>query len=240
MPNDQNGRLKPPSEATAYEVGYGKPPMGSRFAPGQSGNPRGRPKGSRNKPLGPDRLREIILAEAYRSIKVHEGKRQISVPMATAVMRTVAVNAARGHVRAQQLFSKLLSDAEQARALQKKQWFDTALNYKLDWEDELDRRKQLGISGPEPLPHPDDVQIDMRTGEVSILGPITRQAKAALDYLWDRAEQADRNIERLTAQLEKIRIRSMRAYVQDQIADEQLIRERIVSKIGEPSNRRRS
>jgi hypothetical protein len=63
----------------------------------------------------------------------------------------------------------------------------------------------------------------MRTGEVSILGPITRQAKAALDYLWDGAEQADRNIERLTAQLEKIRIRSMRAYVQDQIADEQLI-----------------
>jgi hypothetical protein len=58
------------------------------------------------------------------------------------------------NVRAQQLFSKLLSDAEQARALQKKQWFDTALNYKLDWEDELDRRKQPGISGLalNPLP----------------------------------------------------------------------------------------
>ena len=27
-----------------YEIGYGKPPKQTRFKPGQSGNPRGRPK----------------------------------------------------------------------------------------------------------------------------------------------------------------------------------------------------
>ena len=31
-----------------YNVGYGKPPTHSRFRTGQSGNPKGRPKGSRN------------------------------------------------------------------------------------------------------------------------------------------------------------------------------------------------
>ena len=31
-----------------YDVGYGKPPVHSRFKPGQSGNPRGRQRGSRN------------------------------------------------------------------------------------------------------------------------------------------------------------------------------------------------
>jgi hypothetical protein len=31
-----------------YDVGYGKPPEHSRFKPGQSGNPKGRPKGTRN------------------------------------------------------------------------------------------------------------------------------------------------------------------------------------------------
>jgi Family of unknown function (DUF5681) len=31
-----------------YEVGYGKPPRHSRFRRGQSGNPRGRPAGSKN------------------------------------------------------------------------------------------------------------------------------------------------------------------------------------------------
>ena len=31
-----------------YEVGYGRPPRSSRFRPGRSGNPRGRPKGARS------------------------------------------------------------------------------------------------------------------------------------------------------------------------------------------------
>jgi len=31
-----------------YEVGYGRPPQHSRFAKGQSGNPRGRPSGGKN------------------------------------------------------------------------------------------------------------------------------------------------------------------------------------------------
>lgn len=130
MPTNRNGRLKPPPKPTDYEVGYGKPPKASRFAPGQSGNRNGRPKGARNKPVGIDRLRDIILAEAYRSIKVNEGKRQISVPVATAIMRTLAVNAARGQARSQQLFSKLLSDAEQARALQQVRSLEIAVDYK--------------------------------------------------------------------------------------------------------------
>jgi len=31
-----------------YKTGYGKPPKKSQFKPGQSGNPKGRPKGSKN------------------------------------------------------------------------------------------------------------------------------------------------------------------------------------------------
>lgn len=31
-----------------YDVGYGRPPVSSQFQPNQSGNPAGRPKGSRN------------------------------------------------------------------------------------------------------------------------------------------------------------------------------------------------
>src|SRR5687768_6396759 len=37
----------------AEKVGYGRPPKHTRFKPGQSGNPRGRPKRTgNNKPLG--------------------------------------------------------------------------------------------------------------------------------------------------------------------------------------------
>lgn len=36
------------SDQNDQKVGYGKPPVHSRFKPGQSGNPKGRPKGQRN------------------------------------------------------------------------------------------------------------------------------------------------------------------------------------------------
>lgn len=36
------------SSVPTYEIGYGKPPAGNRFKPGQSGNPKGRKKNSKN------------------------------------------------------------------------------------------------------------------------------------------------------------------------------------------------
>jgi hypothetical protein len=47
----------------SYEIGYGKPPSGTRFAKGQSGNPKGRPKGSIN-------LATIMSKVGRRRIKV--------------------------------------------------------------------------------------------------------------------------------------------------------------------------
>src|SRR4029078_7462453 len=97
-----------------YDVGYGKPPAETRFKPGQSGNPRGRPKGAKNKlpALNEERLKGIILAEAYRAIRINDGDKQIKVPMAQAIVRAVAVNAVKGQQRAQRLFTELLTSTE--------------------------------------------------------------------------------------------------------------------------------
>jgi uncharacterized protein DUF5681 len=38
----------PPKETGDYEVGYGKPPLHTRFQKGKSGNPKGRPRGKKN------------------------------------------------------------------------------------------------------------------------------------------------------------------------------------------------
>jgi hypothetical protein len=170
---------------------------------------------------------------------VNEGKKRITMPMIEAMVRSLAINAVRGHLRSQQAFTKMLAETERTLALQKKQFLETMLSYKLNSEDELERRSQLGISGPAIIPHPDDIDIDMRTGDVKFTGPMSRKDKAEWDYFDNRVEEIDRNLERFNAQLEKIRSKKLRALVEDQIADERAHRDMIVSRLGEPSKRRR-
>ena len=129
-----------------YEVGYGKPPASTRFRKGQSGNPGGRPKGARNKlpALHEERLKDIVLAEAYRDIKVHDGDRQVTVPMAEAIIRSMALKAAKGDHRSQKLFSDLLNRTEASRKSLHDAWLENAFDYKVQWERELERRERLG------------------------------------------------------------------------------------------------
>ena len=191
---------RPPSPN--YEVGYGRPPVQSRFKPGQSGNPSGRPRGSRKKPkipaLNEERLKSIILEEAYRSIRINDADRQVSIPMAQAVIRSLAVNAAKGNQRAQRLFTELLTSTERDNYRLHQEWLDTAIGYKTSWENELARRHQLGITdAPEPLPHPDHIIIDMKTGSVRITGPMTREEKPYWDELRARKKENEEEIAEL-------------------------------------------
>lgn len=184
---------KPPKLPVAradarYEVGYGKPPVETRFAPGRSGNPKGRPRGAKNKrpALNEERLKGIILDEAYREITVRDGDRNVTVPMAQAIVRALAVNAAKGQHRAQRLFAEMLARTESANKALADEWLETAITYKVEWERELQRRDRLGITDlPAPLPHPDQVKIDMSTGAAWIEGPATKEQLAECD-LWER------------------------------------------------------
>jgi hypothetical protein len=57
----------------AYKLGRGKPPTNKQFKSGQSGNYRGRPRGSRNKQTLGKNFASVLQRVANSDIRVNEG-----------------------------------------------------------------------------------------------------------------------------------------------------------------------
>lgn len=223
--NEKPKALRDPPARAGYEVGYARPPKSTRFKPGVSGNPKGRPKGAKNRrpALNEERLKDIILDEAYRTIRVRDGEKSVTVPVAQAVVRSLAVNAAKGQHRAQRLFSQLLAATETANKRLHDEWLDTAITYKVEWERELERRRRLGIDGPEPLPHPDHIEIDMATGAVLIRGPMTKKEKAEFDMWRERKIEFEDELAECRQELADNPEHPQRHLIEEEIAQDEKI-----------------
>jgi hypothetical protein len=92
-------RLVPPRDDTvaqagvdAEAVGYCRPPTHSRFKQGQSGNPRGRPKGSRS-------LAAIIQDELSTKATVRDGGRERRLAKRQIVARRLVNSAVGGDLK---------------------------------------------------------------------------------------------------------------------------------------------
>jgi hypothetical protein len=89
------------SRSSDYAVGFGRPPKSTQFSPGKSGNPRGRPKGSRS--LG------TILSDVIRqSIPVTENGRTRRIPALEVMLRRLANDAMRSDPKALRLLLALV------------------------------------------------------------------------------------------------------------------------------------
>jgi hypothetical protein len=88
------------------EVGYGKPPIHSRFKPGQSGNPKGRTKGSKN-------LKTLLNQILKEEVSLREGSAVRKVTKAEAVLRSVVLGALKGDARQQGTLFRLAEQTGQ-------------------------------------------------------------------------------------------------------------------------------
>lgn len=94
-----------------YTVGYGRPPVRTRFKNGQSGNPSGRPRVTTA-----GRVKALALKEAYRLVKIKEGDNVVALPAIQAILRAQLALAAKGNGPAQRAFLAAIESFEKEAA----------------------------------------------------------------------------------------------------------------------------
>ena len=89
---DDESEDKPVDGEVLAPVGYRRPPVHTRFKPGQSGNPSGRAKGSQN-------LKTLFHKILKEEVSLREGSEVHKVTKAEAIMRGLVVGALKGDSR---------------------------------------------------------------------------------------------------------------------------------------------
>jgi hypothetical protein len=88
-----------------YEVGFAKPPKSGQFEKGKSGNPKGRPKGSKN-------LATVVLRESRQPVRVNGPRGSRSVTKLEAAVMQLGNKAAQGDLRSQRELFSLVRTSE--------------------------------------------------------------------------------------------------------------------------------
>ncbi len=186
------------------KVGYRKPPAEHRFAKGKSGNPNGRPRKPKSQQqnrhqtvsldFGSQPANALLMEEAYRPVTIREGERVIELPAIQAVFRSMGVAAMKGNRFAQRTIAELVQTVEEQDRQTRMEFLKAAIEYKTNWEDNIKWARKNGIDEPEPLPHPDDIVIDLRTATVHYNGPVTPEDKFEWDQKLARRDEAQAEV----------------------------------------------
>ncbi|WP_068318416.1 DUF5681 domain-containing protein [Aliiruegeria sabulilitoris] len=86
-----------------YEVGYGRPPKRTQFKKGQSGNPKGRPKGAKG-------FNASLQRELETKVIVREGNREVKISKAEAAAKRLVATALKGDMKALTMLARFDAD----------------------------------------------------------------------------------------------------------------------------------
>lgn len=151
--------LDGPSEATpSYEVGYRRPPIESRFKPGQSGNPKGRPKRHRN-------VRTVVQETLNQRITIREGKRTRLLSKLEGVVLAVVNSALQGNAKSVTALMALLRAVGMTAEMPEPTNTEPVTQHDREIIDEFLRRRVSGGEQAEALEITDNTQSAPPTGK---------------------------------------------------------------------------
>lgn len=101
-----------------YRVGYRSPPKGTQFKKGESGNPKGRPKGSRG-------LQNIMVEELKSNVTIHENGRSKTVKKGEVIVKQMVNKAMAGDHKAAHLVLGVSQQHEYQEALKESTVMET-------------------------------------------------------------------------------------------------------------------
>ena len=156
--------------------------------------------------------------------------------MIQAVVRSMGVAAVKGNHKAQTTLTEMVRAVQAKRHEETLELFKKIVEYKDGWEEtfkEYDRRGELR---PDPIPHPDDMKVDFRTGAVKFNGPFTADDKAQWDNLLNRRKEALEEIALLRQEMKGKR--KLQQFYQDDIDHEQRLADMISGIIPDEKTRR--
>jgi hypothetical protein len=99
----------PRDDTDDYQVGYGKPPRHSQFEKGQSGNPRGRPSGSKN-------LATLVSEALNETVIVAENGGRRKITKREAIIKQLVNQSAKADWRAIKIQLEIVREIESQTA----------------------------------------------------------------------------------------------------------------------------
>ncbi|WP_137154519.1 DUF5681 domain-containing protein [Rhizobium sp. FKL33] len=158
-----------------------RPANRGQFQKGQSGNPKGRPKKAiADHALFDQPMLSAALSLADSHVPVREGGETHSIPWREAIMRSIFTNAAKGNARSQTLAVHTIMRADAERARKRAEEIAFWRDYQQKTWAQIEAAKRKGLPPPTPLPHPDDIILDVQEG-VRFKGPIDEVWQAKLE-----------------------------------------------------------